>query len=385
VTDLRVVAYPADDYGCGHHRLIWPCEVLARAGHQVEVVRAQDRQVRIHVDGETVTRVEVDPGIDVLVFQRTTDRRLVAAIGWLREHGHTVVIDVDDDLSAIDPRNPAWTFLDPHRATREVGELARRVRLTPSQRAAHLTRLEQRYTHSWHHLADACRAASLVTVSTPALLPRYAKHGRGHVFPNYIAEHYLAETTYHDSRTMVWPAALHSHPGDPAAVGSAVRRLVDEGVGFAVAGAHNEGAAAAFGLRAEPTFLDDVGINEWHQALATVGVAIVPLVDTRFNAGKSWLKGLELAAVGTPFVASPRAEYRRLHALGVGRLAEKPRDWYRQLRDLVDSADLRAEEAARNRELVRRHLRLEDHAEELWAAWERAWRLDHPARQLAAV
>jgi hypothetical protein len=77
-----------------------------------------------------------------------------------------------------------------------------------------------------------------------------------------------------------------------------------------------------------------VPFEEWPRAVASVGVGIAPLADTKFNRSKSWLKPLEMSATGVPWVASPRAEYVRLHALGAGVLADRPRVWYRELKRL---------------------------------------------------
>lgn len=364
---MRVVVYPADRYGCGHHRLIWPAEELRRAGHDVAVVDVGDRHLRMHLDERTDEVVHVDAeNVDVMVLQRVTHRYVAQAVEVLRRQGVTVVVDVDDDLAAVHPSNPAWRDLHPNRE--------RYVRsATP-------------HLHTWHNLARACRSASLVTVTTPALLRRYAAHGRGVVLPNYLARHYYGVDRV-DSTTLGWPAALRSHPDDPAAVGSSIGRLVAEGVDFAVTSV-DAGVADAFGIPA--AFVDrvhlaagSIDLRDWPHELARLGVGVAPLADTRFNAAKSWLKPLELSAVGVPWVASPRAEYRRLHELGCGQLAEKPRDWYRALRRLVDSAELRTELSERGR-AVAATLRLEDHVWRWWEAWTRARELDDASRELSA-
>jgi hypothetical protein len=332
--------------------MIWPGQHLAAAGHDVEVVGPRDRRVRVVMDGDTVTDVLVDA--DVVVLQRVTHAYMAQAVGVMRAKGVTVVVDVDDDLSSIHPSNPAWAVHRPGAGP-----------------------------HSWHNLALACRNASLVTVSTPALLARYAKHGRGHVLPNYLPDMYygLPRT---DSDVLGWPGSLHSHPNDPEVVGGAVARLLDEGAEFVMRG-DSTGAGRAFGLPADPVG-GAVPIEEWPAAVAELGVGIAPLADTKFNAAKSWLKPLEMSACGVPWVASPRAEYRRLHAMGAGVLADRPRVWYRELKRLRESAGLRQELSLAGR-VVAEELRLRDHAWRWAEAWTRAVEIDRatPRPQPVAV
>ena len=350
---MKVVVYPTDAYGCGSFRAIWPGEGLAAAGHDVEVIRAQDRRVRLIMDGNEVRDVHVDA--DVVVLQRTTHAYMAQAVGVMRAKGITVIVDVDDDLSSIHPSNPAWAVHRPG-----GGRL-----------------------NSWHNLALACRTASLVTVSTPALLDVYARHGRGAVLPNYLPDMYFGLPRT-DSDTIGWPGSFHSHPNDPEAVGGAIARLVDEGAQFVMRG-DSTGAGRAFGLAADPVG-GGVPIEEWPAAVAEIGVGIAPLADTKFNAAKSWLKPLEMSACGVPWVASPRAEYRRLHELGAGVLAERGRVWYRELRRLRESAAMRQELSEAGRAAAAQ-LRLRDHSWRWAEAWTRAYDLDRatPRPQPVAV
>jgi glycosyltransferase involved in cell wall biosynthesis len=80
-------------------------------------------------------------------------------------------------------------------------------------------------------------------------------------------------------------------------------------------------------------------------------VGLVPLNRIPFSEAKSNLKGLEYAAAGIPFIATPTEEYRILAEAGVGRLASTPDEWRDHARELLD-VDVRREEADRQRRIV---------------------------------
>lgn len=356
---MRVMVYPADRFGCGMYRMIWPAEVLKRQGYDVEVVTADKRNVELVMDGERVADVIV-PDVDVVVFQRLTHAWLAQAVGLLHDKGITTVVDVDDNLSCIHPNNPAFEAMHPR------NEMAvKRGERQPSR-------------HSWANLATACRNASLVTVSTPRLLNTYARHGRGAVLQNYLPDSaYVPGRVDHAGIT--WPASLQSHPNDPDAVGGAISRLVQEGATFEVMG-ESAGAGAAFGLPFDPPG-GAVHLDAWPARLAQIGIGIAPLADTEFNRSKSWLKPLELSAAGVPWVASPRVEYQGLHDRGAGILADTPRRWYRELARLRDSESARQELSLAGREAVK-ELRIETNAWRWMEAWTNArahWRPRTPS------
>ena len=69
--------------------------------------------------------------------------------------------------------------------------------------------------------------------------------------------------------------------------------------------------------------------------LFTVG--IVPLTNIPFNHAKSYIKGLEYAAAGVPFVCSWSPEYEKLtQEHGIGILAEKPSQYPALLKQFTD-------------------------------------------------
>ena len=239
----------------------------------------------------------------------------------IRSKGVAVVVDMDDDLTKIDPNNPAFYAM-----RSDSGDLR----------------------HNWRNAHQACLDATLVTVSTPALLPVYAPHGRGVVLDNCVPASYL-QVPHTDSATMGWPGSTHSHPFDVQEVGPAVARLLREGHTYRGVGPP-DGLRQALGLEADPEVTGSVELNQWPTALAQLGIGLAPLADTAFNQAKSRLKIVELSSVGVPWVASPRAEYIRFQQrTGVGLLAARPKDWFRQLKRLITDPVLRADQSAAGR------------------------------------
>lgn len=340
---MNVYVFPADEAGCGHYRLIWPAEQLRRQGHSVHIIasRERNRALRAKMSGERVVSVNVPTDADVIVFQRVTHKYLVQAISVLRQSGIAVVIDMDDDLTCIHPANPAFGMLHPSSPHAE---------------------------HSWQNTLLACDAATLVTVSTPALLKRYAPHGRGRVLHNAVPK-IMLDVPHTDSNVIGWAGSVHSHPTDLQVMGSAPAQLMQLGAKFKIAGPV-AGVHSAFGLPSsvEIESTGSVDLNAWPLAVNTIGIGVAPLVDSKFNAAKSWLKLLEYGALGIPAVASPRAEYTSLHKQGVGWLAEKPSEWKSKLRTLIDSEAARIELGERSRAAVAKHT-IEENAWRWWESW----------------
>lgn len=344
---MRVVVYPADLGGCGYYRLIWPGKVLQGGGHDVKLVHPKQAQKLTGGTDENgrLVQISAPKDVDVIVFQRVSSKIIVDAIKIFRDHGIAVVIDIDDDMSAIHPSNPAWTALHP-KSTTGTAE------------------------YDWESARRACEAATFVTVSTDALLRRYAPHGRGVVIRNCVPEVFTRIQHTTEARTIGWGGSMHSHPDDPQVVGTAMAKLAREGYNFKIVGPPR-GTKLAFTLDDEPASTGVLSIDRYPHALGKLEVGIAPLNDTRFNAAKSWLKMLEYAALGVPCIGSPRDEYRRIHALGVGLLASNPREWYRHGKSLLDSESLRAEVAASGRAAVAQ-LTIEGNAWRWLEAWTKA-------------
>lgn len=352
---MTVAVFPSDDGGCGWYRLRFAAEELVRRGLPVVVADSEvtDQGIVQHRrrfdDGrDELEAIEVDA--EVLVFQRCVSDAAVEVIAQAKAQGHTVVVDVDDDLDALHPNHPYRDEVSGHQKGRSSANL-----------------------HAVCHLAD------LVTVTTQPLADRYAPHGRAAVLPNLVPERYLKHRRVRSKRVVEpalvgWTGRPISHIGDTTVIGHKLGPVL-----------HRHGALfAAWGESAPRTFHElriPVGhqrripfkplTSGYPQTVARLDVGLVALQDTVFNRAKSWLKGMEYAALGVPFVASPLPEYRKLADMGAGVLARNPDEWAGWVERLLTDVPKRRQLAERGRETVR-HLTYEAHAHRWWDAWTAA-------------
>jgi glycosyltransferase involved in cell wall biosynthesis len=285
---------------------------------------------------------------DVYVFQRPTQLVLVDLIRLLRERGKTVVVDMDDDLTCIHPKNAAFKMLHPSRPD-----------------------------NNWQHAQTCARTASLVTVSTDELQRRYGMR-TSRVLRNCVPRKFFSlEPDPEQEPRWGWAGALHSHPDDLPIIGGAVIELARRGHQFLVVG-YPDGTGRALSLPVDPEATGRVEFQEWGQALTKLNVGVAPLANTRFNKAKSWLKPLEYAACGVPWVASGRDEYLELQRFGDAGLVvgDRTRDWVRTVEKLMSDEAYRLEHREACRAAAAKCV-IEDHAWRWMETWETAWRLDH--------
>lgn len=327
------------------YRLVWVSQALAAQGYDVTL--DYDRTYRAlcsdrggdawRIGADPVVGVDIDFDADVIVFQRVLDRRRYELLCVLKEAGITVVVEIDDDFHAIHKLNAAWKGTSPLHSPES--------------------------NRDW--LMRACQVADLVTVTTPALAERYGEHGRVAILPNYVPARYLDIAGQRDGDRIGWSGSIATHPGDLQVTGGAIAEVA--GARVAVVGT---GKLVAEALKVETVESGGwLPIDEYPHAVARFDVGIVPLRKSAFNEAKSSLKGLEMAAVGVPFVATPTGPYRALAEEGIGWLADSPDEWRAKVSLLIADHDLRAELGQRWRQVVRERFTIEQHAVDWWGAW----------------
>lgn len=349
---MKVYIYPADVTGCGYFRLIWPAEQLIKEGHDITIMWPNERgHFGADIRNGVIHSVNYPRDADVIVLQRVSHRHLANAVGWIRDRGVAVVMDVDDDLSAIHPTNPAWALMHPKSSGTGFST-----------------------DHSWNNTITAAKNSTLTTVSSTGLTQRYRGAHGARILHNHVPDHYL-DIPHVDSDLIGWGASVLTHPDDGQEASTAVSRLVGEGHRFRVIGSGAE-MQQVFDIPTEKLdYTGPVPMDEWPSQLAQLGIGIAPLADTKFNAAKSFLKPLEYAALGIPSVVSSRAEYQRLHdAEGIGVLVDRPKHWYRELKKLATDAPYRRAMGAEARESAAT-LTYSAHAWRWLEVWDEALRL----------
>ena len=298
-------------------------------------------KIEQRADGtEVLTGLTIPADADVIVIQRPSHPLQPQMIQMIRSNGIAVVVDMDDDMSSIHPDNIAF----------------------------HIYRPSSSSILSWKWALECCKLASWVTTSTSTLQRVYAKHGRGTVLHNYIPEAYLNFPSP-ESGTFGWAGTTKSHPNDLQVTVPAVQRLMDEGYKFKVVGGQSS-VKSCLRLKDDPDCTGSIPLNQWVACIGEqLDVGMIPLAPTAFNTSKSRLKGIEYMAVGIPWVASPREEYRKLHReSGCGLLVDTPKDWYTKLKLLLDDEVMRKEQAEAGRE----YMRTQTYQANAWRHWE-AW------------
>jgi hypothetical protein len=354
---MKVYLLPADPHGCGHYRLIWPGNVLQQTGHDVVIMPpARDsgfmaRMVDEPDGSQTLTGLRIPADADVIVLQRPSHPLQPDMIKMIRSNGVAVVVDMDDDMSSIHPDNIAFHMYRPSSGT----------------------------PFSWKNAMESCKVATLVTTSTKMLQGVYAKHGRGAVLDNYIPEAYLGFENQ-EAGTFGWAGTTKSHPNDLQCTSNAVQRLMSDGYKFRVVGGKSS-VKQALRLKEDPDCTGSIPLNNWVRSIGeNLDVGMIPLSPTAFNSSKSRLKGIEYMAVGVPWVASPREEYRRLHReSGCGLLANTPKEWYSKLKLLLDDDVMRKEQAEAGRSYMAGQT-YQANAWRYWEAWTRALEIERELR-----
>jgi glycosyltransferase involved in cell wall biosynthesis len=130
----------------------------------------------------------------------------------------------------------------------------------------------------------------------------------------------------------------------------ALRQLRAEGYDFEVhlVGAGEDFDLGTFELQSRPWRLDDE-IREFQR----IDIGLAPMRGGPFCQGKCGFKQIQYMAVGVPFVSSWVGGARDFVVDGVnGLVAHTTEDWYRHLRVLLESRELRRKLAQNGRRLV---------------------------------
>lgn len=329
--DFATQVDPPQPNGCAWYRMVLPSRQLAEMGWETAVgmpVLSPEEGIGVaHGDGGFFR-------FDVSVLKLLMHESIPGLIRTMQARGEHVVVDIDDFHFGLHEDNVAHASTDPHRSPKN--------------------------NRAFYEVA--IRTADTVTVSTSFLADFYERRVRDvRLVRNAVDTERFTVVDQPERPVYGWVGGTMWRSGDIELLRDWLPAFVsDHDVRVHHAG-HIPGDARHFGIRAGLARVSTAPmclIKDYPQLL-TMSVGLVPLNRIPFSEAKSNLKGLEYAASGIPFIATPTEEYRLLAESGVGRLAETPDEWRDHATELLDP-EVRREEGAMIREIVERewHIRL---------------------------
>ena len=329
-SDFAINVDPPVPNGCAWYRMVLPSRQLADLGWDtgVGIPRAHNEKGLgvAHEDGAFF-------GWDVSVFKLIMHETTTEMFRLTQQNGGKVVVDIDDFHFGIHEENIAATKTHPN--------------LNPENNRM--------------YYEMGIRQADTVVVSTQFLADFYDRRCRDvQVVRNALDVERFNRVEQPDVPTFGWVGATLWRSGDIELLSEWLPDFVkDHKVPVHHAG-HIPNDPKHFAIRAGLKRVSTqmmATIPDYPSLLTQFHVGLAPLTRNPFNEAKSNLKGLEYAASGIPFIATPTEEYRLLHEAGVGRLADTPDEWRDHAMELLDP-DVRRREAESNWEIVNREFNI---------------------------
>ena len=311
--------------GCAWYRMVLPSRQIQKHGWDTGVGLPRvnpDKGIGIaHDDGVLV-------GWDVSVFKLLMHETVPLLFRLMQKDGSRIVVDVDDAHFALHEENVAHHSTNPH-ASPESNRM---------------------------YYEAGIRQADTVIVATEFLREHYDMRCRDvRLIRNTLDTDRFSPVTHTETPTIGWVGATYWRSGDLEILRSWLPDFIKDHKITVIHAGHIPGDGRHFGARtglAKVQTYPMQPIDIYPSMLRPIQIGLVPLNLVPFSEAKSYLKGLEYAASGIPFIASPTYEYRLLAKEGIGRIASTPDEWRDHATELLDP-DVRRAEAEKQLALVR--------------------------------
>jgi hypothetical protein len=227
--------------------------------------------------------------------------------------GTQFVMDVDDDMFAINPDNPFWAKMDDEK----VYWMQQMIR-----------------DNTW---------VSTTTEQLANVFRERREHSKDSVFvtPNYISDDYFHPGFDNGDKIVIGYFGGASHYKDlhETGVAEALERIMHENkkVYFKSIGMPLD----TYIPRARYSFDGGKRGDAWVKELfpsMNFDIAIAPIIDNIFNQGKSNIKWQEATRAGSAFIGSYIGPYKRLKPDMAMTVMNTTESWYKALKKLVDDA-----------------------------------------------
>jgi len=323
---------PLQPNGCAWYRCYLPMKELAKNGWESGIGIPGFNPD--HGFGILIPDQKAIHGWEIVVLKLIMLERVVEQVQKARELGQKIVVDIDDFMEGLEETNLAYRTTSPEENPRNNRE----------------------------HYVNIISQADALIVSTPFLKDYYQKqYPKKPVFMvrNGIDIDRWGIRNDHKGWLPVfgWVGATPWRSGDLEILKPYFGQFLEKRhLKFHHAGSvqHAPKAYEQAGINkrisTEEPMKTMLGVPELYSKKIDVG--IVPLRDVPFNHAKSYLKGMEYAAAGVPFIATGLPEYQLLADSGIGRIANTPQEWIGHMEELLDPK-VRKEEREKNFEILK--------------------------------
>ena len=328
-TDWSWGTEPLQMNGCAWYRCKLPGDQLSKRGWKAAVgMPSWNDKYGFGMLAENNASIH---GWDIVVFKLIMSKDALMNMEKARELNQKIVVDVDDWFVGLDKANRAYEVTDPKKNPDNNREIYEKIIME----------------------------AFAVICSTKFLYDYYSKI-RDNVFlvRNGIdldRWRIRVQSRQHKKLKVGWVGATPWRSNDLEQLARFLPDFVKSNNLLFHHSGHTINAPKAnelLGIPDELTTLTPlVPILSYPGLFLPIDIGIVPLNNVDFNSAKSYIKGLEYAAAGVPFIASPSPEYELLAARGIGRIARSDSDWVSHLSELTNRKML-YDEAMVNRELL---------------------------------
>jgi glycosyltransferase involved in cell wall biosynthesis len=266
--------------------------------------------------------------ISVVILQRYMEKNISNFITKSRDFGIPVINDVDDWFWGLHEDNAAFDITDPNNNPESNTDYYR----------------------------ESLEASNFVTVSTPFLADQISQWNPNvQIIENCVSSEMFKRRRHYLRKPVIGWCGSTGHRSDDLRILIEPFKQMGTFVSYHHTGDIPTQPKFAEKVKVSPTRIKVIPMlapSEYPSGF-TFDIGVVPLNDIPFNHAKSWIKGLEYAAAGIPFVSSPLPEYIRLkEQYGIGRLASTTEEWVQHFSELLDPK-VREEEAIYNRNVVR--------------------------------
>lgn len=278
-------------------------------------------------------------GWDVVVLKLIMLKRITEQIPIAQSLGQKIVIDLDDHMEGLEKSNLAY----------------------------HMTSPEKNENNNREHYLKSIEQADALITSTPFLKEFYEKKHPGK--PVYMVRNGIDINRWNmkkggngRSPMFGWVGATPWRSNDLETLTPQFGEFLDKNdIRFHHAGSIINAPKVSDQLKIpERLFTSEPmqPINNIQKLYRSMDVGIVPLSDVPFNHAKSFIKGLEYAVSGVPFIAQDLPEYQVLAETGVGRVANNIDEWLEHSEMLLDPK-IRHKDRIKNIENIRKYHTME--------------------------